>query len=233
MDVFASLARLPLGRQLDLVSAAGGLALVQRMAANARPLATRQARTLLAFPAPQRLQLLALAAGVARTRLPRPATPPPTGLPLLPDGPATTSATAMELNAWLGQVLINLLDREQLSPARLNTQLKPYRNKPPAVAQALAQIRFATADGRTATAADALARVLDDPRQDPELALAGADLAARHAAFDRLCAQRAAVLTALMQRVAFDVTGAEGARAREYMRDPSWQPAAGAGPTNP
>lgn len=130
--------------------------------------------------------------------------------------PRAPSRTAMELNAWLAQVLAMVLDRQQVSPGHLRDNLATVDQQRPDVARTLASLRVQREDGSTTDALEFVNELLIDPMHDPLMAQAGPDQQAQHAAFDLLCARRAAALTALMARVATEVTGDDGAREREY-----------------
>lgn len=222
----AALSDLPLGKQVEVAGAAIGLALLRRAAASgSAPIA---ARAWLTLPAALRWQWVGHAAravpdfaapGAIAPPVPKPTDTPPATQSAPPAAP---SPRALELVAWLGEILLKLADRNRLSPTTLNRRLKVFREDGPPVKRALQQIRFAGENGAVLTGTQVLAQVLEDPRTDP--AFAGAiELAARREAFDLLCTRRAALLTDLMHRVAREVTGNADARRRQYTDDPSWR----------
>lgn len=223
----AALSDLPLGRQVEVAGAAIGLELLRRAAASgAAPIA---ARAWLTLPAALRWQWVGQAARAVPDIAAPGAIAPPAGKPVdtppaaqPADIPGAPSPRALELNAWLGKILLKLVDRDRLSPTTLYKRLKLFREDGPPVKRALEKLRFTGEDGSVLTGTQLLAQVLEDPRSDPGF-VAATDLAARREAFDLLCTRRAAILTTLMHRVAREVTGSADAKRRQYTDDPSWR----------
>lgn len=146
--------------------------------------------------------------------------------------PKEVSQLALRLNAWLGQIFINLLDQHDLSPQRLNRQLDQFRsevsNEKSIYVNALNSLTLKI-NGNTLNGTKVVGRCLDNPFNDEQLSTALIDYEnnkeAAHTALDLLCAERATMLAWLMSQVALQVSGNPGATQADYAKD-GWTPLA-------
>lgn len=175
------------------------------------PPLSRALQQLSAAPAGTAIHLLGTLAAVANVRqlqhlaepqpVPTP-TPTPTDHPL----PTRASHAATRLNAWLGQICINLLDHDKVSPKLLDDHLAALRTvkEQPDVTFAAAlkgvrlQIEGRSLDGQTVLT-HCLGSVFDDPAHGP--ALNGFTPEAQEA-LAQLRLERAALIGLLMYEVA-------------------------------
>lgn len=144
--------------------------------------------------------------------------------------PTQASALAMSIHAWLGQILVNLLDKEQLSPGNLHDNLSPFRlqaNDAKSVwMKALDKVSLQV-EGKPWSGRKVVEQCLWNPFEDPahkaDLAAYATDKPRAHKALSLLCAQRAALLSALMAQLHGQVNGDTGGDRPGYASD-GWDP---------
>lgn len=144
--------------------------------------------------------------------------------------PTQASPLAMTVHAWLGQILVNLLDKDQLSPGALHEHLSAFRpqaNDAKSVwMKALDKVTLKV-DGQTWSGRKVVEQCLWNPFEDPahkaDLAAYPKDKPRAQRALNLLCAQRAALLSALMAQLHSQLSGDTGGDRPHYAAD-GWDP---------